>query len=110
MIALALPPSTNALYRNVPGKGRVKTKVYLAWIKSAGWDLNLQKPKAVAGLYRIRIRVPKDCPIDLDNFKAFSDLLQLHRVIENDRQAWSFIVERRIDTEAVAEITVEAAQ
>lgn len=108
MIAIAMPPSTNALYRNVPGKGRVKTKAYLAWIKSAGWDLHLQRPPQVAGWYRMTIQVPDDCPLDLDNLKAVSDLLKLHQVIEDDNKAWSFHVDRRADLKAAIYITVEA--
>lgn len=30
-IDLPLPPSVNALYRNVPGRGRVKTALYKRW-------------------------------------------------------------------------------
>lgn len=109
MITLALPPSTNKLYRNVAGVGRAKTRAYLAWIKSAGWDLHLQKPRPVLGSYRMTITVPANCPIDLDNFKAVSDLLKTHCVIEDDNLARSFHVERRADDKAVAHITVEAA-
>lgn len=34
---LPLPPSVNALYRNAPGRGRVKTGAYNAWLEEAGW-------------------------------------------------------------------------
>lgn len=38
-----LPPSTNHLYLNVPGRGRVKTRAYEDWIFQAALMLNRQK-------------------------------------------------------------------
>ena len=38
---LPAPPGVNTLYANVPGKGRVKTKRYRAWIKEAGWVMRV---------------------------------------------------------------------
>ena len=36
---LPLPPSANALFANVRGKGRVKTAEYKAWIEEARWHV-----------------------------------------------------------------------
>lgn len=36
-IVLPLPPSTNNLYANVRGVGRLKTKAHKAWINEAGY-------------------------------------------------------------------------
>lgn len=36
---LPLPPSANALFANVRGKGRVKTAEYKAWIEEARWHI-----------------------------------------------------------------------
>lgn len=83
-----VPPSVNSLYRNVTGKGRVKTERYRTWINAAGWDVRAQKPEPVAGQVRVAYRVPwpKDNRHrDLGNYeKALSDLLVLHGVIEDD--------------------------
>lgn len=37
-----LPPSTNALFANVPGKGRVRTAEYNRWLNQAGMLLKAQ--------------------------------------------------------------------
>jgi Holliday junction resolvase RusA-like endonuclease len=38
------PPSVNGLYRNVPGRGRVKTSRYSTWLKHMGWLIKAQHP------------------------------------------------------------------
>ncbi len=50
-ITLPLPPSVNALYRNVAKRGRVKTERYNTWLQAAGWALKEQKPGKVEGPY-----------------------------------------------------------
>ncbi len=87
-------PSVNALYSNVRGKGRVKTKRYMTWINSAGWELKIQKPDAIAGPVSILLTIPrpltKDGEWDMrrrdaSNFiKAIEDLCVIHRLIEDD--------------------------
>ncbi len=59
------PPSTNALYANVAGKGRVRTKAYKAWIERAGWEVKIQRAVPVAG--RVRMLIEGVTRIDLDN-------------------------------------------
>lgn len=94
VLDLPKPPSVNAIYRNVPGKGRAKTKVYAQWIEAAGWLLKIQRPKPVPGPYTLHIAVGPT-RADLDNLaKGLSDLLQRHGVIDNDRKAESVHLER----------------
>lgn len=96
MIVLDLPrpPSVNALYFNKPGKGRIKTPAYRAWIKEAGWLLVSQRPKAVLGEYKLHVLVGPT-RADIDNLaKAINDLLQRHQVVTNDRKADSVLLER----------------
>jgi Holliday junction resolvase RusA-like endonuclease len=72
------PPTANNLYRNVPGKGRVKTGVYGDWQIDAGWRVLQQLPKPVphcAGEVHIDIDMPPGA--DLDGLKAICDLLQM---------------------------------
>lgn len=38
-VDLPLPPSTNALFANRKGGGRVKTEAYKAWLNDARWHL-----------------------------------------------------------------------
>jgi crossover junction endodeoxyribonuclease RusA len=88
-IRLPLPPSTNALYANVPGKGRVKSSRYRTWLNAAGWALKEQKPKSVSGDYRLWIWAerPDNRRRDLGNLeKPLSDLLVAHGVVSDDSQ------------------------
>jgi crossover junction endodeoxyribonuclease RusA len=96
MIVLDLPrpPSVNALYSNVPGKGRIKTPAYRAWIEEAGWLLRTQRPKRLEGEYKLHVLVGPT-RADIDNLaKAINDLLQKHGVVTNDRKADSVHLER----------------
>lgn len=81
-----LPPSTNHLYANVPGRGRVKSKRYVTWKNAAGWDMNGKG--SVKGPYIMLITIDRKFRhklSDLSNrVKALEDLLQEHGVIEND--------------------------
>lgn len=86
-IDLPLPPSTNSLYQNVKGKGRVRTMGYNAWLIAAGKVITSQRVKA----YDVPVQVCvylEDSPKtegDADNrIKACLDLLVKHRVIAGD--------------------------
>ena len=82
-----LPPSTNRLFFNEPGKGRTKTSRYRKWRTDAGWELKLQKVRPISGPVSIHVNLP-DLPgrlPDLDNTaKAIVDVLVKQRVIEED--------------------------
>ena len=81
------PPSTNALYANVPGKGRVKTKRYREWIELAGWEIKLACPGRLPyfghGLRDMLIEGVSG--IDTDNVKAVPDLLKRLHIIPDDK-------------------------
>lgn len=87
--SLPVPPSTNHLFVNLPGKGRVKSAEYKAWISAAGWQAKTAvvgketfKGKPVAVTYS----VPENQRRDLDNYlKALNDVLKLAQIIEDDR-------------------------
>lgn len=84
---LPLPPSVNNLYLNLPGRGRVKSPKYRAWINEAGWKLLATKPVKVTGDLTLIVRAirPDNRRRDLGNLeKAVSDLLVAHRVIDDD--------------------------
>jgi Holliday junction resolvase RusA-like endonuclease len=87
VVGLRLPPSTNALWRS--SRGRVhRSRRYVSWLKEAGWELVLQRPKHFAGGVQISIAAgrPDRRKRDLDNVatKAVLDLLQAHAVILDD--------------------------
>mgnify|MGYP000392102332 FL=1 len=97
----AVPPSVNALYRNVPGVGRVKTQKYEQWIRSTGFEVIAQRPKAIEGRYHLTIRAERTGKRrDLDNIlKALNDLLVKVHIVEDDSKmesvtaSWSDDVE-----------------
>lgn len=94
VIQLPFPVSTNALYTNVRGRGRVKTARHNTWRRAAGWDLEQQKPPTVEGPVALDIEYgrPRNrdgskskVKRDLSNLiKCVEDLLVAHGVIEDD--------------------------
>lgn len=86
-LTLPAPPSTNMLFRNVRGKGRVRTEKYDAWLAEAGWKLRMQRPESVKGPVVLVIGVERmSKTADIDNrIKAVADLLVKHRVIDDDK-------------------------
>lgn len=107
-IRLPLPPSTNALFLNVHGKGRVKTPAYKAWLVEAGLLLKIQRPEPVVGPYQLEIRVPRKMRGDIDNrLKGASDLLVTYGIIPDDKHAQRISIARADVTEM--EIEVRAA-
>ena len=76
-------PSTNNLFRNVTGKGRVRTEHYKRWIEDAGWLVRSQaSARPVSG--RVRMLIEGPMKIDLDNIKPIPDLAKKLGLIEDD--------------------------
>lgn len=94
VIDLPLPISTNEL-RTVSRGQFLSSDRYRTWARDAGNMLEAQRPRCVRGAYAITLLVnPRRTKIDLDNsIKGVSDLLQKHRVIENDRKASRIVLE-----------------
>lgn len=90
MVVLTLltpPPSLNGAFRNLRGKGRVKTKAYKKWREDAVLWLRLQKAPAFTGPVSVSITLPLATRGDADNrLKAALDALQDAGVVANDRQ------------------------
>jgi crossover junction endodeoxyribonuclease RusA len=73
-----IPPSVNAMYVNVLGKGRVKSAAYRNWMSAARWTIAAQRPPMFVGpvLVSIDVEKPKRCRSDVDNrTKAILDCL-----------------------------------
>ena len=97
---LPVPPSTNALTRNITARERrfkrwergpapkvpprVKTEAYIAWIETAGKTIMAAGPRPrLVGEYFMDVSLPPG--LDLDNIKALGDLLQSMGIVENDK-------------------------
>jgi len=97
---IPVPPSTNSLYRNVEGVGRVKTNDYKKWQKDAQAVLLRHVCQGVKfGKVPVRVRVipPFNGRRDLDNtLKAVGDVLVSSGMIASDRMT------------TIQEITAEA--
>lgn len=104
-LKVPIPPTTNHLYLNVKGKGRVKTKAYRVWQEQAGWLNSKAKWQPFTGLVAIEITVPTDRRRDLDNYlKALCDLLQYMGILKNDSQIEDLRIWRNGGTECVMQI------
>jgi len=83
----SLPPSTNHLFANIPGKGRVKTAAYRDWIEAAGYEILAQGRQKIRGKVSIAIlasrpdRRKRDCS---NLIKPLEDILTRMAVIEDD--------------------------
>lgn len=93
-LEIPCPPSVNEMFRNVRGKGRVKTRAYVDWLGYAGWELRRQRPASVPGRVLILLSVERgSATADIDNrVKAIFDLLVTHGAIEDDRFVVGFAV------------------
>lgn len=98
-IILPYPPSVNMIFRNVPGKGRVKTRRYQTWARVGQTEIMIQRAKwpvkHIAGPVHVAITVqrPDRRKRDLDNLlKAPLDLLVDMKVIDDDSKIESLSV------------------
>ena len=84
---LPSPPSTNKLFRNVAGKGRVRTSAYVDWRMQALTAIRLQKIAPVGGRVIVLVGVERHSgQADIDNrLKAALDAIVDAGVIEDDR-------------------------
>lgn len=90
---LVMPPpiSTNNLFANVPGRGRVKTKAYSAWQKAARYTLQCQHLPRFTVPVEITIYVGEEGVgnMDSDNTaKAIIDAIKTANVIKDDSRKW----------------------
>lgn len=91
--ALPLAPSTNNLFFNARHGGRVPTKRYETWRRTAGAELNVQRSEFKGKGVELPIKengfvcllIPLVATFDLDNrFKATLDLLVSHYILVDD--------------------------
>jgi len=105
---LPLPPSVNAIFANVPGVGRVKTRAYKAWLKEADGYYWMQKSKIrpIEGPCNVRFLVPLKMRGDISNrIKAAEDYLVSRKITGDDKHNVKVSIERADVLECEVEIT-----
>ena len=109
---LPIPPSVNELFRNVPGKGRVKTRVYDDWRAHAKTALRLQALAPVAGHVLIRMNIEMvGNRGDLDNrVKAIFDAIVDAKLIADDSLVSGFLVGKLPPANGLAHVEILPAQ
>lgn len=82
-------PSVNAAFRNVAGKGRVKTTAYNSWIDGALRALISQRAKKIVPPVSVTIELPMVTLGDLDSrCKTALDLLVRAGIIQDDSKRY----------------------
>lgn len=83
---LPTPPSTNALFKNLPRKGRVRTGAYDDWLGFALTAIRLQQVAPIAGRVVAVLGVERmSLQADLDNrLKAVLDVIVKSGIIDDD--------------------------
>lgn len=110
---LPMPPSVNALYANLPGKGRIKTRIYKNWLRDAGWELRIARVRTVTSRIRVLIEAKTNNRRDADNLaKPILDLLTGCGVIPNDsaKHVSGVSIDWRDDIEGCRVTLTEAGQ
>lgn len=106
---LAVPPSANALFTNVRGKGRRKTAQYAAWIRGELKALIAQRAKPVGRRAVIKITVPNNKRRDVDSYlKGIIDLLVRAGVLADDRSDYVASVSASFGDVEQCHVSVEA--
>lgn len=86
-LTIPCPPSTNTLYRNVSGRGRVKTQRYQTWARAAGNEILTQRRRHIPGPVMIDITCQRRRKNeDIDNkIKGCIDFLVSMNLIDDDK-------------------------
>jgi len=80
-----LPPSSNHMFVNVPGRGRVKSKEYRAWVAQMGAFLNAACRGRMVGRANVSIFLENIPGADIDNrIKPVLDLLVTVGILADD--------------------------
>ena len=98
VLTLPEPPSTNRLFGVSKTGQRYPSRAYKAWIKEAGWQIRIQRVKAVTGPYEVQIEISSISGLDADNaVKALADALVKMKITDDDRHCKSVTVSK-VDT------------
>jgi crossover junction endodeoxyribonuclease RusA len=86
-LTVEYPPSANQLWRAVPGRGVIKSKVYRDWLKINLWIISGQLKTKVTGQYVVVFEAsrPDKRRRDIDNLiKPLMDLIVQAGAVEDD--------------------------
>lgn len=111
LVRLPVPVSINQAYRNVPGRGRVKTRKLTAWLKQADMAYLMQKRgiPQMRGLLILDIRVPEKTRGDITNrIKTLEDWLVSRNITGDDKHNWRVSIERDPNLTTECEILVRS--
>jgi crossover junction endodeoxyribonuclease RusA len=81
------PPSANAIWRAVPGRGVIKSALYRTWLIDQTLKLHLQTGDRVEGHYHIHFKIQRKDKRrrDLDNLlKPLHDLIVAAGLVDDD--------------------------
>ncbi len=109
-LKLLPPPSVNKAFRNVPGRGRVKTRDYRNWRAAAVKSIwaQVRADRRIAGNVTVTVHLPETMRGDIDNrIKGLLDALVESGRIDDDKHVTTLTV-RRISPLKEAIIWVEA--
>lgn len=80
-----VPPSSNNMFVNLPGKGRVRSGEYTRWMRNQLAFLTVQRAQPVIPPVAIKVDVPESIRGDLSNrCKAIEDLVVKAGIIPDD--------------------------
>lgn len=97
-LRLLPPPSVNRAFRNLAGKGRVKTRDYRRWRNDAVATIwaQVRADQRVAGNVAVIVHLPATMRGDIDNrLKGILDALVASGRIDDDRHVTTLTVSRR---------------
>jgi Holliday junction resolvase RusA-like endonuclease len=97
------PPTVNTMYRNLRGRGRVKTARYLKWCDFAEFEIKRQYPKKItSNTYGLILMINKRSNGDLSNYiKPIEDLLVRMGITPDDQFNVLPIAMPKIDAKGV---------
>lgn len=98
-VKLPPPPSVNRAFRNVPGKGRVKTRDYRIWRQAAVLSIYAQvrADQRIAGNVSVTIGLPVTLRGDIDNrIKGLLDALVASNRIDDDRFVTTITIRKNV--------------
>jgi Holliday junction resolvase RusA-like endonuclease len=106
VLYMAPPPSLNKLWSTMPGKKRVRSPEYNAWLHTEGWRVRSQivGMKPIDCRFDVLIEVPISRRDVGNNEKGIMDLCEHVGVVNNDGNASSITIRQAVRTDVMVAI------